>query len=638
MGKAPHRRLVRPSTVASLPSSGAKIFLALPPPQPHRKDDDNDDDDDDSIHTPSLIVSFDRDPIMYCGDETGAYIGDVGTHVSRFGYGGEDNPKHVVPSYVANNGNSNDDQKQRYVPRSCLRQHFGVSSVWRRVQTPPSAPQVDPEAFLWQGDVVEDWDAYETLWQDSFRALRVKDPLKHTTGGKGNTVSNTTASDKASSSTAGGTASLSEQESLDGPCVHPILAVDPGCASNRDKEKQIQRQTEILMESLQAPACFVAPAPMLAAFSHGRQTCLVVDVGSSGTRVTPVVDGFVLNHSQRRNGRGGDWLSNVAWKACLDHYANHSDCDQRFLPRYQTRRKPMSLSTTTTTTTNTTGPLHVQTDSLESSPTKPNAKKRKTTEEGTASSTTPSDSAVDNRADCPIFHRWAMHELFAEMRTIEQVALEPFRTDDYKTPFVAKAATEPTDSNETPDRDNDPMETDETRPEPYELPDGTTIDLQSSLGKDLLRIPELLFTDDVPFQTNNNNNNNNNNSSKTGDTSTASTKHPTVSNLSIHRLIHESVSSVGDADLRKELCGNIVLVGGSSLFPGMEQRLSYELSGLITANFKCRVLASRFAVERSCASWIGASVLTSLGSFQQLWLSKEEYAEYGAALSTRRFP
>ena len=30
---------------------------------------------------------------MYCGDETGAFVGDCGHATSRFGYGGEDTPK-----------------------------------------------------------------------------------------------------------------------------------------------------------------------------------------------------------------------------------------------------------------------------------------------------------------------------------------------------------------------------------------------------------------------------------------------------------------------------------------------------------------------------------------------------------------
>jgi actin-related protein len=37
---------------------------------------------------------------MYCGDETGSFIGEIGSHACRFGYGGEDNPKMVTPSYV----------------------------------------------------------------------------------------------------------------------------------------------------------------------------------------------------------------------------------------------------------------------------------------------------------------------------------------------------------------------------------------------------------------------------------------------------------------------------------------------------------------------------------------------------------
>lgn len=31
--------------------------------------------------------------IMYCGDETGAFVGDCGSSTSRFGYGGDDSPK-----------------------------------------------------------------------------------------------------------------------------------------------------------------------------------------------------------------------------------------------------------------------------------------------------------------------------------------------------------------------------------------------------------------------------------------------------------------------------------------------------------------------------------------------------------------
>ena len=46
------------------------------------------------------------------------------------------------------------------------------------------------------------------------------------------------------------------------------------------------------------------------------------------------------------------------------------------------------------------------------------------------------------------------------------------------------------------------------------------------------------------------------------------------------------------------------------------------------------VLAS--PVEREFSSWIGASVLASLGTFQQMWVSKAEYEEEGPSAVERK--
>ena len=94
-----------------------------------------------------------------------------------------------------------------------------------------------------------------------------------------------------------------------------------------------------------------------------------------------------------------------------------------------------------------------------------------------------------------------------------------------------------------------------------------------------------------------------------------------------------------DIDVRKELAGSICLVGATSLIPNLDKRLSQELTALLPSFVRPKVVAPKVSsVERSCAAWIGASILTSLGSFQQLWLSRTEYEEYGAALSIQRFP
>ncbi|CAN0338213.1 unnamed protein product, partial [Scytosiphon promiscuus] len=43
-------------------------------------------------------------------------------------------------------------------------------------------------------------------------------------------------------------------------------------------------------------------------------------------------------------------------------------------------------------------------------------------------------------------------------------------------------------------------------------------------------------------------------------------------------------------------------------------------------------------IERRFSVWIGGSILCSLGTFQQLWLSKRQYEEQGPDMAeSRRF-
>jgi hypothetical protein len=44
---------------------------------------------------------------------------------------------------------------------------------------------------------------------------------------------------------------------------------------------------------------------------------------------------------------------------------------------------------------------------------------------------------------------------------------------------------------------------------------------------------------------------------------------------------------------------------------------------------RVRVMAAGNTVERRYAGWLGGSILASLGSFHQLWVSKKEYEEHG---------
>ena len=89
-----------------------------------------------------------------------------------------------------------------------------------------------------------------------------------------------------------------------------------------------------------------------------------------------------------------------------------------------------------------------------------------------------------------------------------------------------------------------------------------------------------------------------------------------------------------DVDLRRELYGNIVLSGGSTMFPGLKERLHKELVELVPEGVEIKIIAPP---ERRYSVWIGGSILASLKTFQKMWISKKEYAEQGLSVIHRCF-
>ncbi|KAI0786343.1 brg1-associated factor b [Abortiporus biennis] len=101
---------------------------------------------------------------------------------------------------------------------------------------------------------------------------------------------------------------------------------------------------------------------------------------------------------------------------------------------------------------------------------------------------------------------------------------------------------------------------------------------------------------------------------------------------SIPTLISTSLAAC-DPDLRQVLMGNVVLTGGGSLFPGFLERLSTELSRHFT---HVKIHAPGNPTERRYGGWLGGSILASLGTFHQLWISREEWLEHGKAIVGQR--
>lgn len=100
----------------------------------------------------------------------------------------------------------------------------------------------------------------------------------------------------------------------------------------------------------------------------------------------------------------------------------------------------------------------------------------------------------------------------------------------------------------------------------------------------------------------------------------------------VHELLYQSLMK-NDIDTRRDLFCNVIVSGGSTMFPGFVNRLQKELKKLIPLNQKVRVLD---IPERLYSVWIGGSIIASLSTFQNWWISKEEYEENGPAIVHRK--
>merc|ERR1719486_1364542 len=100
----------------------------------------------------------------------------------------------------------------------------------------------------------------------------------------------------------------------------------------------------------------------------------------------------------------------------------------------------------------------------------------------------------------------------------------------------------------------------------------------------------------------------------------------------IDQLAFDSIMAC-DVDIRRELYHNTVLSGGTTMFPNIAARLTKELTARAPASIKVKVVAPP---ERKYSVWIGGSILSSLSTFQEMWITTEEYDEAGPSIVHRK--
>ncbi|OMJ92923.1 hypothetical protein SteCoe_4266 [Stentor coeruleus] len=135
--------------------------------------------------------------------------------------------------------------------------------------------------------------------------------------------------------------------------------------------------------------------------------------------------------------------------------------------------------------------------------------------------------------------------------------------------------------------------------EKYKLPDGREV----IIGKERFRAPEALFN-------------------------------PELIGINDHgagEAMFQAITNCDD-DIRREFCQNIMVSGGNTLFQGIGDRLIREIRKRIVG-VADKVIAP---AERNYSVWIGGSMISSLSSFQQMWVSKAEYDEAGPSIVHRK--
>ncbi|PQE19465.1 actin protein [Rutstroemia sp. NJR-2017a WRK4] len=146
----------------------------------------------------------------------------------------------------------------------------------------------------------------------------------------------------------------------------------------------------------------------------------------------------------------------------------------------------------------------------------------------------------------------------------------------------------------------------------YALPDGNKIKCQGGyegkltipqIGAERFRAPEILFDPEI-----------------------IGLEYP-----GIHQIVVDAINRT-DLDLRKNLFGNIVLSGGSTLTKGFGDRLLHEVQRLAVKDMRIKIFAPP---ERKYSTWIGGSILAGLSTFRKMWVSIDDWHENPDIIHTK---
>ncbi|SPP74686.1 actin-like protein 6B [Drosophila guanche] len=422
--------------------------------------------------------------MLYGGDEIGALVFDPGHHSLRVGYAQEDSPKAEIPSVVGigasptpeTNLDPETKTDNNVTPNNADSRKYYVDTNY--VNVPRS--QMEVQTYMKDG-MIDNWDLFEKVIDYAY-------------------------------------ANVIQSE----PEYHPVLFSEASWNVRNNREKL----TELMFEKYNVPAFFLVKNAVLAAFSSGRATALVVDSGATHTSAVPVHEGYVLSQAVVKSPLGGDFLS----RQCRQHLdklnidlspvykiASKDVVKERDIARFTLRKLPENLT-----------------------------------------------------------QSWQNYMVQLLMQDFQMNILQVLEN-----PFDERVAAQiPTVH--------------------YEFPNG----YHQDFGSERFKIAETLFDNAL---------------------------------LGAGQLASTSVGMC-DADVRLSLFGSVVVTGGNTLLQGFPERLNRDLQLRAPSNTRLKMISANGSVERRFGAWIGGSILASIGTFQQMWISSQEYEEAGKSQVERKCP